>query len=467
VKACDSDFSPISGLSTFSYVDSAGAIQRDVIVLSDGVCLIMNLGGSSSVSYPLLGEGSDTIISEAGDDIIFDFGLTTTSGYLSTAHRVGNLFIADTTLKKYDPLTSEVVTIPEAPTGQPLVCAYRDRIVLAGENHIWYACRTGDHADWAFGDNAGDAERAVAGQLETAGRVGVTITAMIPNGDASLLFATQNSLWLLRGDPATGSMVKISDEVGVIAQGAWDVSPKGVLAFVGAGGLYLYPMGSTESPVAFSAERIPNELQDIDVSANTVTVVYDADGEGFNVSVTPTDGSAGDHFWVDLESKAIWPVAYQDGHQPIAAAKLYGAGTSKAVLGCYDGYLRTFDDDATDDDGEDIESHVLIGPVRLTSEDLSDGLLSEIHGVLGDGSGSVEWGVIAGPSAEAAEASAVAAVGGDTSAVSASGTFGELRGSTNRPRVRGPWVVIWLHSTAAWAYEAVVLAIQQLGRLRV
>ena len=50
--------------------------------------------------------------------------------------------------------------------------------------------------------------------------------------------------------------------------------------------------------------------------------------------------------------------------------------------------------------------------------------------------------------------------------ITATGTLTAGRNLAARPRVRGPWVVIILSSTNAWAYEALTLVVQKLGRLR-
>ena len=468
--ACDADFSSISAINEMMHVDKNGALQRKVIVVGDGACQIATLGddGGAITSIPYLAEGSNTIISEAGADIVFDYRLDPDhldfASPVSTTMLSGKLFIAyPVKLRMFDPNEATITDVSGAPAGQPVVAAYRGRLFLAGADHIWYASRQADYTDWDLSANIGDVGMPVAGQLESSMRVGETIKAMIPRGDSSLTFMTQNSIWVMNGDPTTGILTKVCDGVGLVSSSAWDVTPDGVMLFVSGGGLYVYGLGSSTPPKSFSDERIPDELKDIDTSANVVVVGYDGASKGFHVSVTPLAVGLGYHYWVDLENKAIWPASFQDGHQPVAAAQIRGSGLPEAVFGCKDGKLRKFGGGGT----ESVESHVLIGPIRITSEDMSDGLLSEVHGIMGDGSGDVSWGIVAASSAEAAEKAAKAAVDGDTSGVAASGTFGEGRTSVARPRVRGPWIVLWLHSTDAWAYEAVVLKMQHLGRLRV
>jgi hypothetical protein len=233
------------------------------------------------------------------------------------------------------------------------------------------------------------------------------------------------------------------------------------------------PAGSVSVPQRFSENRVPDSLRDVDNLTNAVSMAWDARERGFHLFVTPETG-VGTHWWLDVANKAMWPVVLQEGHQPTAVARIAGesGGLHEVVLGCADGYLRKFSGEATTDDGTDIESHVLIGPFRLTTDDLSDAILAEIHGILADNAGTVSWHIIPATNAEEAADLAVEAVAdalagvdpGDV--VACSGSWTELRNRVERPRVRGPWCVIWLASTYAWAYEAVAVRINQLGRLR-
>jgi hypothetical protein len=152
--------------------------------------------------------------------------------------------------------------------------------------------------------------------------------------------------------------------------------------------------------------------------------------------------------------------------QPLAVGLLAGSGDSNVILGCKDGYLRRFSDDADDDDGTDVQSDVLIGPFHVPRTEGMDGMVTEIVGALADGSGSVSWSLITGSSAEQAVDAGEAAIGGDTSGVVASGTWGEGQNAVDYPRARGPWAVLWLSAAAPWAFETVGIRSKALGRLR-
>jgi hypothetical protein len=481
-KVLATDFgSSVSAIVPVTYIDAAGARQHDLLVIADGAINVVRGSASSALVAALQTDGGVNILAEDGQTIVFDSTVTAAgSGGVSIAfdavERNGTIYLADSTLRQYDPITGVVSTVQATagvvPAACPRVCLYRDRIILGGVDNVWYASRQSDPADWAFGADMGDVGRAVAGQVSDAGRMGDVIQAMIPDSDDSLLFATRNEIWMLKGDPADGVMRQVSNTVGIIAPGAWAKTDDGLLAFLSFDGVYVMQIGSQKAPERYSAENLPESLVNVATTGKHVTMAYDASGRGFHLFITPETGN-GEHWWLDVENKAIWPVVMPTAMQPMATARLQGsAGLPEVILGCRDGYLRKFNTSVATDDGVAIASHVAIGPIRMATNDINDGLLSEIHGILAENNGTaVTWRVVVAASAEEAadlaETGIKAAIAGSTIAgVSASGTWGENRNKVDRCRCRGAWVVIWLSSSGKWAFEAVAIVTQQLGRLR-
>jgi hypothetical protein len=118
------------------------------------------------------------------------------------------------------------------------------------------------------------------------------------------------------------------------------------------------------------------------------------------------------------------------------------------------------------------DSHVLIGPLRIGVVNQS-GLLQTIHGVIAANSGTVTWRIVGAKTAEEACDNGKAAITAALAStdfddyVLADGTWEEGRSYTSYPRVRMPWIVLWLSSTEQWAYESVILEIvPQFGRIR-
>lgn len=479
---------PITVLASIRFVTPANILQEQLLALRNAdIAAVTETEELKTVAALQTPAGVD-IFTEDGKQILVAEELSGYSFMDISAHN-GCVLIADANLKKYTPTTGviETLTIPSdgrtrgtIPTGCPLVCSYRGRVILTGADHVWYASRQGDMLDWNFGADMNDSGRAVAGQLEHAGKIGDKITAVIPFGDTALLFATANGLWLLKGDPATGTLSQISSEVGMIAPRAWAQAPSGLIAFLSNKGIYVMA-GPGDTPKAFSEDRAGDidGLFRVNPDESIIIMVYDHIDEGFMLFVTPEDSDEGSiHWWIDVENKALWPFFLEREHCPTAATRMlftsidgYTYGSKETILGCLDRYLRMFSSEAADDDSVAIPSHVLIGPFRLTTDDTTAALLTEIHGMMGDGSGEVTWRICVADTAEEAadigKAGIESAMAGTTIAgVAASGTWGENRNRVERPRVRGSWAVVWLEADEPWAFEAIAVKIEQLGRLR-
>ncbi|MBM3191018.1 MAG: hypothetical protein FJZ90_20155, partial [Chloroflexi bacterium] len=72
-------------------------------------------------------------------------------------------------------LSSLVHTYGIPPVGCPLMCTYRDRLVLAGPDQVWYMSRSGDPTDFDYGADPNDVQRPVAGTTSDAGSIGEPI----------------------------------------------------------------------------------------------------------------------------------------------------------------------------------------------------------------------------------------------------------------------------------------------------
>jgi hypothetical protein len=484
-KVVNYDFgNKITSIIPITSVDGAGLRNRDLIVCADGVFNVIRGTEVDAVSSELLTDEGVTILAENGEEIIFESSVGTEGGIgasmFDAVERNGALYLADSVLRQYNPLTGVVESVQAKhgtiPSGCPLVCLYRDRLFLSGADHLWYASRQGDVSDWDFGADPGDVGRAVAGQCSRAGVIGEPITAMIPHGDYALMFATQNELWVLRGDPANGTISRVSETVGVLSPTGWAMAPDGTIAFLSNDGIYMVGVGEGARPERFSSDRVPEQLLNVDWDANSIVMAYDPVFRGFHLFITPPEDddapALGQHWWIDTDNKALWPVSFQEGHQPVAAARVSGSGLAEVFFGCRDGYIRKFSAAALDDDGESIVSQVLLGPFRIAADDVRDAMLTEIHGALADNSGTVVWRIVTAQTAEEAADTAVAGMAllngdaGTRIGVLDWGEWTENRNKVARVRARGPWAVVWLASNDRWSYENVAIAANQLGRLR-
>lgn len=478
-KLCPTDLGDgVQALAPVAYIDSAAARQYDLVYVgSDGAVGYVRAGVRTATTAETEDSDGVDIFDSNGSSIDWDSTVTAGTG-MDSAVRAGRVFLADSVLKAYSPATGVVETITAnagvIPTAETIVAVYRDRIFLAGATNHYHCSRQDDPYDWDHGAAFEDTGRAFMGQLSSAGKIGDVLTAMAPINDKALVLATESTLWVLRGDPTTGTLENVSMELGIVSRDAWTISPEGLLVFLSNDGVYYWDAGTRAAPVRFSEERIPDELREVSVSANTINMVYDPTERGYHLFITPTAPAVGTHWWVDVESKAFWPQRLPAGQQPLAATALLSeGGLGDVVLGSRDGFLRYFLDGKADDDGTEIESHVLIGPLKLAASDTKDALLAEISGVVEGvtANGTVTWRVVMGDSAVQAAELAKADIdlvldSQDPVSVKGSGTWSEGRNRVSRPRSRGPWLVVWLSSTSAWSFETVSTVARQLGRHR-
>ena len=478
-KAHAAALSNITGLFAANVMGADGSHKILLLVISNGSLAYIYGGSLVAVEDTLLTETGDAITDEEGNNLtlsvlgqaISTVNPMTGTAVFSAAMRGNKLYIADSTLKTYDPNTGVVEAISTAPANQPIVAMYRDRIFLAGANHVWYASRTAVPSDFNLMGDFNDDMRAVAGQVGRAGEIGSIITAMIPDEDNGLVFATKGSIHLLLGEPTTGQLEQISDKVGVISPEAYAVSPDGAMAFLSFDGVYLWKVGSKSEPTRFSEERIPERLRDVDPATNTILMEYDARFLGYHLFITPNSGN-GTHWWLDVKNKALWPIILPSTMQPVASCSLPGtSAVSDVILGCKDGYLRKFSRLAANDDGTNIASHVIIGPFRLSEDDSTEGRLAELSAVMAEMIPSVTWRAFTGRSAEVVGDQAVAAMetllaSGSPAHVKATGTWNKGYNRIVRPRSRGVWCAILISSAGQWAYESVAAVTRSLGRLR-
>ena len=288
---------------------------------------------------------------------------------------------------------------------------YRDRAVTFSSNAITLA-RQGDSTDTALSSDISDQSRAVIIQLSEATATGSTVVAVIPHKDSFLVCFTATETWVLSGDPTTGGLRRVSDEVGAIGASAWCVNHDTIYFLSSLG---IYSMGADGSGLsAVSEDKVPEDLTGISDTACVLT--YNHADRGCYIHLTESP----DWFY-DTAREQFWP----------------------------------FDTSTTN-------SHVLLGPFQL-GQGRHHGRLLNMHGTIASGSADVTWRLVIGDSAEEAAANAKAAieaaVAGNnfSSYVDQSGCWSAGRAYMEYPRTRAIWCVLWLSSTGTWAYEGASL----------
>jgi len=474
-KFVDNDFGTnITGIQSVTYVDASGDRQQDLAVIADGTMNIVQ-GGSVTPTIAYLSINGDNL-TISGDNLIFGSTVSSTNpladgNSFDLAEWGGKLYIADSTLKEYDPVTGNVNTVDDAPSGQPLVEIYQQRVVLAGGDHVYYISGQADATDWDAGADYENVGRAVFGQLSDQGIIGEKVLALHNYHDRALIFGCRDSIWALYGNPAGPEARKVnvvSPYVGILSRDSYTVTPNGTVIFLSRRGVYTWQIGSEAEPAPFSERLIPEELLAIDTTTTDVLMEYDHRSRGVHLFLTPQGiNEEGTHWWIDLDNNAFWEVSLPYDMQPLVSSRVTTDGYSDVVFGCRDGYIRRFDDSATTDDGTAIQSDIIIGPFHVSGQEGMDGQIVQMVGALAKGSGNVDWKIVVADSAEEVVDKAEEILEADgLTGVDKIGRWTEGQNTREYPRSRGPWAIIWLSSTEQWSYEAITMYNAQLGRLR-
>ena len=455
----------ISDIVSINLSSATGSTEVLFVLVGSSIKTVT--GGVVGVPTSYLGRdaGADVLVDSSGKNMLSSAASPPSSGFLVTGQQFV-LAVNSSSITTLDAKTGKTDSvIPSAgtvPTGCTFGAVYRDRLILAGSDNTIYSSKMGDYSNWDYGRDVSDASRAIFWQLAFAGKVGPLPTAVIACRDVYLLMASAGSLWVLRGDPATGSLQRVSENIGIVSSKAWCKMDNTVF-FLSKDGVYQVGTdGSNLSPL--SQNGIPVELQNVNTATTTVLMGFERARNAIHVYLKTSGGN--DTHWVyELSGKAWWPVRLQNNHSPLAVCQ----HQSELLLAGVDGYVRSVG--GSDDDGTAIESHVLMGPMRLGTEDRS-GIINMLRGVLASGSGTVTWRIVVGDHAEEASDNAKLAIeafqsGGDYSGyVKFSDTWNAGRSLAQFPRTAGSWGCIWLQSTAKWGLEGANMQLKLSGRYR-
>jgi hypothetical protein len=183
--------------------------------------------------------------------------------------------------------------------------------------------------------------------------------------------------------------------------------------------------------------------------------------QGMHVFVSPTTepGDVGEvtHFFFEQRTGAWWTDQFLDPDMdPLCCVTFDGnqADDRVPLIGSWDGYVRAIDHDMDTDDGEDIESEVILGP--FLTPDLDDVMIHELQAVLGEASGDVTFSVLIGDTAEGALASTAVRMG----------TWDGGRNLTTLIRRAAHALYVKISSSNRWAMEQVRAKVTTRGRVR-
>jgi hypothetical protein len=376
--------------------------------------------------------------------------------------------------KVYDPVTDVLEpwesTIPSAddivPLGCSLIVRWMGRMVLAGDPefpHAVYMSKMGDAHNYNYGQliEPGDITSAISLLSAEYSMIGEPITALIAFGDDYLIFGCTNSIWIQRGDPILAGIGpdNLSRIHGIVGATSWCLMPDGAVIFLSRDGLYVLPPAGAGLPVSLSKDKLPRELMNVNPAQTTVVLEYDSSARGVHISLAEKNGG-GQQFWFGIDTNSFWPVRHSSDHTPHAMLPYTDApsGTGHVLLGCRDGFIRTYRDGSGTDDGIPFDGNCWYGPIQLGADGLTNGIVRELVGILAEDSGDVRWGLHVGRNAEAARKSDPVATG----------LWKAGRNHTARPQMGGSACFLKVEGAAnrPWAMENVVLRREILGRMR-
>lgn len=394
----------------------------------------------------------------------------------------------------YDWITYPDVTIDSVitsygslPNKAYLGCLYNGRAVLSGnpaEPQFLYMSRQNNIWDWEY--IANDDQTPVKGQQGDLGEIGDIVRCIASYKDEYLVVGCASSIFVYFGDPAHGGELReLTLTTGVFGANSYCWDNNNNFYFWGNNGLYKTTVPGV--PVCISQFKLPRIVKDEAASPSThrITLLYDNDRHGIVVAITVLATGANSNYWYDLNALdeqgigGFFPESYATDCA-IYSGIYYNSNTASLkglVLGCTDGYIRTFDDTVKNDvpasGVEAIESYVGLGPITMSGVLQREGTLSGIDltvaggGIGGSQSDSddVDFKVYTARTSE----QVLERLYANTNPKFA-GTFvgpGNVRGTTRRQTVRDSYLGLRLQNTTAgesWAFEDLFIHLKDSGR---
>jgi hypothetical protein len=425
----------VTGMESTTWVGSSGATANFWVLDLDGVIVAdldldydfsnvandaVQLQVLSGASSPILPRRSALVVISNGNVKIIEDGTihlptngtnvaTTNPFRVQMATLNDKAFWVDGTNSRYYDIDDDTVYDWEDetlqgtfPAGNTLVARYRNRIVLAGDaSGNWYMCRAGNPLDWDFSPDPPDATQAVAGNNGNGGVIGDLITALIPIGDDTLIFGCMNSIHQMTGDPAAGGQVDlITGGMGIVFGKGWAQDQSGTIYFVTRDGVYTMSIG--HAPKSITAGRLDELFRETDFSTTRTLAEWDYKNKQLWVLLSPANlGSQATVLLWDARTDSWWKDNYPVSIGPFFLYADIGdnPNENEFLVGSRDGFIRKVDLDAADDDGNTISSLVRIPLVNHPdpSEQLK---LTEVTGLLANGSGPVVMKVFSGETSE-------------------------------------------------------------------
>jgi hypothetical protein len=361
----------------------------------------------------------------------------------------------------------------QIPIGSKFLVNWRSRMVMADNSdpHVLRMSRQGDPHDWQITDDVYDVGRPMEFATAEAGVLGEPIIGCIDWSDNCLMIFTENSTWVLRGDPASaGQLIKLDGEIGMVSPLAWCFVGMNRAVFMSHDGLYLVSGPCGSPPASLSRERLPADLLN---ESDDLILMKDTHARGFYIFRSATSG-AKTHYYVDISTTlkgdrfdlSFFEETFGDSNDEPRMAhqrRGYTKNTSWALIGTRNGYVMYHDEgQAQDDASTDIESYVdLFG--QLVEEGM-EAMLMNLKCTLAEGSGDVDFEVYIGSSAERVNNMTEPNYKGTWYGHSDAGMQ-----HTEYPMCKGTWAKVRLKngdSDRRWALESLIGTVRTVSRTR-
>ena len=353
------------------------------------------------------------------------------------------------------------------------VCRYRGRIQLSGDPnypHQWYQSRQLNPFDFLY--VAGDAQSPVAGNNADCTEVGDIIKVAIPYSDDYLIYGCANEIWVMSGDAAFGGELNPLDTTtGILGDRAWCWDDKNNLYMLGTAGLLRIPAGFQQIE-NLTRDLWPDFVTDLafDASLHRITLAFDPENFGIHIFKTTLTTGACVGWWYDLRTEGLFPDAIPTAMGIYSAVYYQTESPSyrKLLVGCADGYIKSFDKATKNDDGTIITSYVGFAPLALSTHPRKDGIIKNIDIVTGIGDTDSDGVTCTVHVARTAAQIIKKLNDGDTAAFTKVFiTPNWSKSNLDRRSIRGQWAAIVLTNSAdnkSWSMERLIVDSKEIGR---
>lgn len=426
----------------------------------------------------LVAVADGNVYTASPDDVIYTAAINATAntpplnvtGLCYSAANNQKLFIVDgENMVFYDPPTDTVFPWVASAGSLPIdsdgnrprgITTWRGRTVLWGlpkDPQNWFMSRVATPTDFDYSPASTSATQAVAGNNAPAGFIGDVINTAIPYSDDVLIWGGDSSIYLMAGDPMAGGQIdRVTGAIGMAWGRPWCVDPYGTIYFFSTRpGVYSMIPGQEPQRISQGIEQL---ILDIDTGSNVILLLWNDRLQGLHVFVTPlTVPGETTHFFWEQRTQAWQPDRFASPNfDPLCACIFDGnnPGDRVPLIGCWDGYIRRIDHEATQDDYLEIPSFVLIGPIDTPNQDVVH--LYDLQAILGETSGDVTYEIFVGETAESAL---------DRPAIR-SGVWKAGHNPLTYIDVAGRAIYIKLSSTDKWAMENIRAKVASTGEVR-